>query len=453
MSKKIIVAGLGHGGIAAAAQLAKAGFDVTVYEQKSEGKLGYDWTDIFAPGALKTAGIPMPPVTKFEYKENMTFYGPSERVGLTQHVPEDELEIKMERSDIYEHLINHALECGVKIVYDCKVLGPEVLGNRVVGINTEKGKFYADLIIDACGLNSPVRKQLPDSFGIEKELAQFEKISIYRAFFNKASDEPVEAKFKVCLFTDNKKGICWVASEEDHTDLLIGRFDGIDKQEVDRFAELLRQRNPRLGTEVIRGGQFVEIPVRQPLSLMVADGYAALGDSAFMTYAAKGSGIAYSLKAATILADVVQKDENGIFDADTLWEYERIFFKEIGFDACRIALAKNLLPYMTAKEVNEIFTAKLISTEELYAVLTGSFQKYKIPVLVKDKLKLLGTLPDFRSKLMNLVAWIGKFALIETSLPAKYSRDDVRKWQEKYNSFFDSVKRNDIPEVEFNQLQ
>ena len=61
MGKKIIVAGLGHGGIATAAQLSAAGYDVTVYEQKSEGTLGYDWTDIFAPGALETAGIPMPP--------------------------------------------------------------------------------------------------------------------------------------------------------------------------------------------------------------------------------------------------------------------------------------------------------------------------------------------------------------------------------------------------------
>ena len=33
MGKKIIVAGAGHGGITAAALLAKAGFDVTVYER------------------------------------------------------------------------------------------------------------------------------------------------------------------------------------------------------------------------------------------------------------------------------------------------------------------------------------------------------------------------------------------------------------------------------------
>ena len=64
MGKKIIVAGLGHGGIAAAALIAKQGHDVTVYEKKSEGTLGYDWTDIFAPQALEIAGMKMPPEDK-----------------------------------------------------------------------------------------------------------------------------------------------------------------------------------------------------------------------------------------------------------------------------------------------------------------------------------------------------------------------------------------------------
>ena len=67
MGKKIIVAGLGHGGIAAASILAKRGFDVTVYEKKSQGTLGYDWTDIFAPAALGIAEMPMPPEDKYEY--------------------------------------------------------------------------------------------------------------------------------------------------------------------------------------------------------------------------------------------------------------------------------------------------------------------------------------------------------------------------------------------------
>ena len=136
MSKKIIVAGLGHGGIAAAALLADAGYDVTVYEKAVEGTLGYDWTDIFAPGALKIAKIPMPSEDKYEYKEDMTFVAPNGTSKLYQHVPEAELEIKMERKDIYDLLITNALDKGVKIVYECDVLKPILLGNRVAGIRS-----------------------------------------------------------------------------------------------------------------------------------------------------------------------------------------------------------------------------------------------------------------------------------------------------------------------------
>ena len=35
MSKKIVVAGAGHGGLIAAYYLAAAGYDVTVYEKKT----------------------------------------------------------------------------------------------------------------------------------------------------------------------------------------------------------------------------------------------------------------------------------------------------------------------------------------------------------------------------------------------------------------------------------
>ncbi len=121
MSKKIIVAGLGHGGIAAAAMLADAGYDVTVYEKSAEGTLGYDWTDIFDPKALKIAKGPMPDEDKYEYKEDMTFVAPNGTSKLHQHVPEKELEIKMERKDIYDLLIRNAVEKGVKIVYECEV--------------------------------------------------------------------------------------------------------------------------------------------------------------------------------------------------------------------------------------------------------------------------------------------------------------------------------------------
>ena len=153
MSTKIIVAGGGHGGIAAAALMAKSGLDVTVYEKNSADNMGYDWTDIFDPDSLELIGAGMPEEDLFEYKTDMTFYSTNEKIAINQDVPPSELEIKMERRDIYKHIIDYALKCGVKFQYGHKINAPIIGGTRVVGIKTDKGDIYGDLIIDACGFH------------------------------------------------------------------------------------------------------------------------------------------------------------------------------------------------------------------------------------------------------------------------------------------------------------
>lgn len=438
MGKKIIVAGLGHGGIAAAAQLAKAGFDVTVYEKKKEGTLGHDWTDIFAPDALGIAGMDMPPEDKYEYKEDMTFFGPTSKKSLRQHVPENQLEIKMERRDIYEHFINHALDCGVEIVYECAVEGPIVLGNRVVGIKTEKGDVYGDLVIDSCGLNSPVRRNLPESFGIEKDAARNERISIYRAFFNVASDEEVEAKFKVMLFKGGELGINWIASEDDHTDLLMGRFTDFGIEEVEKFTELLRKENPRLGEEVIRGGQFVEIPVRQPISIMVADGYAAIGDSAFMTVPIIGSGIANCLKASKILTNTVIKDKNQSYSAETLWNYQTGFYKALGAGLAPLACVKLLLLSLTAEEVDDLFEKEIL-TEDMMTIggdFTGLSNIKIDPKGMINQAKQVCSDTELLKKIIACGVRMGKVSAACTMMPKKWNARRVQSWAKVYEYAF-----------------
>ncbi len=434
MGKKIIVAGLGHGGIAVAAILARAGFDVTVYEQKKEGTLGYDWTDIFAPDALAVAGMPMPPKDKFEYKEDMTFFGPSMKTGLRQHVPQDKLEIKMERRDIYAHFINHALECGAEIKYEHKVLGPIILGNRVVGIKTDKGDIYGDLVIDSCGMNSPVRMNLPEEFGIEKEVARNEKITIFRAFFNKANDEAVEAKFKVMLFAGGELGVNWIASEDDHTDLLMGRFEDFTLEDVERFSEFLRETNPRLGTEIIRGGQFVEIPVRQPLSVMVADGYAAIGDSAFMTVPLIGSGIANCLKASRILANAIIADKNQSFSAETLWKYQQGYYKELGAGLAPLACGKLLLLSLTPEEVDYVMDNGILN-EDLMTIgadFTGLGSVNIDPRALINQAKQVCHDAELLKKIIACGVRMGKAVAACAMMPKKYNAKRVRSWAKVY---------------------
>ena len=438
MSKKIIVAGGGHGGIATASFLAEKGFDVTVFERNGREHMGYDWTDIFDPGALAAAGLDMPPEDKFEYKVNMTFYGPNEKTPIRQRVPESELEIKMERRDIYDMLITRAENAGVKFEFEHAITAPIMCGDRVVGIKTDKGEHFADLVIDACGVESPVRANLPDCCNIQKHPVEFEKFYVYRAFYNKASDEKVEDKYKVYLLPEGKLGIGWVAAEENYTDLLIGRFEPFDMAEAERTAEYFRSKNPILGTEVLRGGQFTEISVRQPLSVLVADGYAAIGDSAFMTVPIIGSGIANALKMSRVLADVIIADNTETYSAETLWKYQLDFYKIMGSGLAPLAAVKLLLTRITPDQLDYILDNGILTWKELTITANStnlssmlsfsSDMPQRALMIVKNK--------ELLKQLLRVAGDIAKIVAVTAAMPKHYARHTVKKWARKYDEIF-----------------
>ena len=438
--KKIIVAGAGHGGLAAAALLARGGFDVTVYEKNKRSSLGYDWTDIFAPGALKIASVPMPEKDKFTYKDNMTFYSPNCKKGLAQNVPEDQLEIKMERKDIYDLLVSNAENAGVKFVFECEVKKPLLLGNRVVGIETEDGEAYADLVIDACGIDSPVRRNLPQYIPVEKEGGAFSRFYVYRAFYNKACDEPAKDIYKVYMLPQGKLGIGWVASEGEFTDVLIGRFEPLSDEEIESSLEAMKKENPRLGDRIVRGGQRVSIPVRQPLGVLVADGYAAIGDSAFMTVPVIGSGIANSLKAAKILADAVKADKDGAFSMESLWKYQTEFYKKLGSGLAGLACVKLLLTKLKGSELDYMFETGVLTADDLtigadstslVSMLSGvsvSDIINKVKNVVKDK--------ELLKKILKTGERMAAVSAVVAAMPKKPTASSVSRWAKRYENCF-----------------
>ena len=438
MGRKIIIAGGGHGGIAAGMLLAQNGFDVEIYEKNKADEMGYDWTDIFDPKAFKAIGLPMPPENLYEYKVNMTFYSTNEQKPIIQDVPDNEREIKMERRDIYSYLIGYAEKAGVKFNYGYTVLGPVIEGKTVVGIKTDKGDIFGDLVIDACGCESPVRANLPESFGIQAQTSEYEKFYIYRAFFNKASDEPVKDAYKICMLPEGKLGIGWVATEENHTDLLIGRFEEFDMAEANRTADFYRSRNASLGTEVLRGNSFAKIPVRQPISKMVANGYAAIGDSAFMTVPMIGSGIANALKAAPLLATAVIKNKDKDYTAEALWEYQKTFYKEIGAGLAPLAIVKLLLTKLTPEELDYIFENDILTWREM-TITADSTKLSKMlkfsPDMPARGVAIVKNKPILK-KLLNLVKDMAKVIIALQGMPKVYDEQKVLAWTKKYDSAF-----------------
>lgn len=440
MGNKIIVAGGGHGGITAGMLLAKHGYDVTVYEKNSRENMGHDWTDIFDKKGFTALGLDLPDKSLWNLKHDMTFYGPAMETALHQNTPVDQLEIQMERRDIYNYIIENAEKAGVKFVYGCEITGAVLFGNRIVGIKTNDGEKYADLVIDSAGMNSPVRKSLPHWLGIQNNSIEYEQFYVYRAFWNKTAEVDDINAFKVLMLHENKLGITWVATEEEHTDVLIGRFMPFDMSEVDRTMASLRKDNDSIGTEMLRGGQFVNIPVRQPLGVMVADGYAAIGDSAFMTVPIIGSGIANSFKAARILADAVIADIDNAFSAETLWKYQTEFYKKIGSGLAPLACVKLMLTRLEGHELDYIFRTGILNADDMtigadstnLAAMLGGMK----PADIAIKLKGLINNPVVLKKVVRMGLELVRATAVTAAMPEKYNRKAVLKWVKEYNKCF-----------------
>lgn len=440
MGKKIIVAGGGHGGIAAGMLLAKKGYDVTVYERNAKGKLGYDWTDIFDRKGWTAIGLPLPDKSLYNLKQDMAFFGPAMETKLLQDTEDDKKEIQMERREIYNYLISHAEKAGVKFEYKQEIKAPVMLGNRVVGIETSKGEFLADLVIDACGLNSPIRSKLPKHLGIQNKPAEYEQFYVYRAFFNKTAEVDESEKFKIILLPNNELGISWVATEEDHTDVLIGRFNKFDLDYANEQIGLLRESNESIGTKIVRGGDFANIPVRQPLGILVADGYAAIGDSAFMTVPIIGSGIANSFKAAKILADAVSADFTNSFSAETLWAYQKEFYKQIGAPLAPLACVKLLLTRLEGPELDYIFAKGILNAEDMTidadSTSLGAMLSGMTPADIKIKLSGLVNNKVVLGKVIEMGLQLGRATAVTATMPSTYSRKAILNWVKEYNKCF-----------------
>ena len=440
---KIIIAGAGHGGVVAAIKLAQGGHDVTIFEKSVEGGIGLPQSDVAEKSAFIYADIPLP--EDYKTVRNVITFVPEDRTVTPLTIPAMEAEsILVDRNVLISHLLKLATDAGAKVIYETEIIAPIILGNRVCGIKTADADYYCDMVIDACGAFSPVRSKLPEYMCVNREIHKYDIIHTYRGYFNKIPGVPdPETTYNIYLRDNGSVGFTWLVTEEEQTDVLIGRFYEPEQSEILSILQTIHEENPHMGKDLVKCGKYAKIPVCQPLSILVAEGYAAIGDCAFMTMPLKGSGIAYSIKAGKILTDCVLADENGYYNAKNLWEYEKRFFKEIGFPACRMAILKNLLHYMTAEQINDLFRQNIVTTEEITKVMNEKLDALlntKGFTTVKDKVKLVRDNQLLKEIITNVAMWMGRFAVIEAGFPSKYDEDDIKKWSGKYNEFFASIR-------------
>lgn len=428
---KIIVAGAGHGGLIAAARIAKAGHEVELFERRKREELGYDWEDRFTfdilLGATENSSLPE---GSWRFRGDCEFVSPSKRTEVKIKYNEKTRQKVMWRKPLVETLVAYAEKCGVRLNFGIEVISPIISGERVRGIKTSEGEEFGDLIIDALGVNSALRRKLPEIFGIEKDVKRGDVFYAYRAYFDLKYDEKPEFPFEVYLYHEREQGLSWFLTNDDDADVLIGRIDPLTNEKVAQQLDLFRKNHPWCGEKILHGGNYGVIPVRRPLALMVADGYAAVGDSAFMTTPMNGMGIDLSLRAGLLLAQTVVADKSNEFKKETLWEYNREFHKRFGGDTAKNEGLKNALLSLPPDGVDFLFDNAVIQSADL----AGAGRNTNLKALLGKFVRGMKKPPYFFAIIKGLIKG-AKASKTYKKAPEKFDRKRIDEWQRKIESY------------------
>ncbi len=432
---KIVVIGAGHGGLQAAKVLADGGYDVTVFERGSKDKLSRDRWDTIEPAVFEDLNIPLPEGT---FKDAAcAFTAPFSYKPLIIDLPEEKRDWTVDRRLLAIQLADSAEKEGAKIYYETPVEKLIFDNTGVIGVIVAGEKIYTDLVIDASGVFSPFRRSLPKRFGITSDPEPDDVFYTWDAMFTQTDgiDAPKDYNFLMHLKYNGEKCIAWCVPEfEDKYAAFIGKAGGLSDEDFDRLNGKLRNDYPWLGTKLIRGGDRAEIPIRYPLTKMVAQGYAAVGDSAFMTVPLLGVGVANSLRAGQMLADAI-KDADSV-SINTLWDYQVRYYNEIGSGSFFIEKLKRALLNSDNDLLLSFFEGGIISNEELKSLIDGKITLISVKDLI-SRIKKAYEVKHLFGSLMR-AALSGYSAMkAASSIPKKYDPLKIAGWKQKIDKIME----------------
>ena len=434
---RILVAGAGHGGLTAAYNLAKAGHSVIVYEKNDPEHTGHPWHDGMWLKSFDRVNMPRPTGMEFRPNKDMVFFNPKKTKTLEIVYGPSPLTAFIDRHELVMYLADQCRQAGVTFRFETEVLSAVCTWDRVRGLKVRdaQGKtetVFGDLVIDAAGMDSPVRGSLPARFGVPDTIPADDVFFVYRAYYEKTDPAALDPRYSVYFFHCGHPGMDWMITEEDFMDVLVGKFGSLTQEEIDESLADFKKEYPCMGDRIVRGGNVYKIPLTRTLPCIVANGYAAVGDSAGMTVPLNGCGIDLSMQAGGLLAAVANGVKDGDYSKRRLWPYQQRYCLLHGNRLVLVAKLRAFMATLKAENVDFLMENEILSQTEI-GMANGNMGAVN-PGYVIKKLKAILPQSYLVPAAVKSMRGIRNLKKITSTIPAVFDAPRVGRWRTLYES-------------------
>ena len=298
-------------------------------------------------------------------------------------IPFDGAGYMLNRQKLPEIQNERAKKRGIEFDFEINLTGLLYDDSQVIGVegidNKTKQPFKktAKVVIDATGITSMLRNGIKNTTKIEKKIDRrdIESTGRYIMYFEKAQEDLTEFDPDYCIIHLDQDiapgGYGWVfpkgknkvniglGVEKSLLDQRNARMEKTDTVSslIDQYVARNRaMKNPKLSEDEIdknnATGNF-QVSVRRQNDCLVANGYAIVGDAAWMPKPLDAGGIGPALVAGTIIGkSVVEAIESGDVTEKGLWKYNKEFINEYGYKTAGLEVFRRLIQTLTNDQIS-----------------------------------------------------------------------------------------------------
>lgn len=448
-----VVVGAGPAGTIFSSEVAGAGFDVALIDQKPKEQVGKKVCgDGIAAGYFDLLDIKEPSGDELARRIDRSDVYTPDKKGVLQ-IPGEGYTIN--RLPFGQRLLKRAERKGVQF-FPKRVAKHPILQDGVIkGVmakesDGEELKLEARVTMDATGMTAALRSRVPEKHLLETKIDKFDLDVAHRYIAEFPEEQWSWRGRSISLYLNQNLipgGYGWVfPKEEGRINVGVG-FQPLGKgpspQEVtDTFLEKILGIE-REELEILASGASV-VPVRRPLSMLVTDGLVLAGDVASNANPIHGGGIGHAMEAAHFAAKEIiptldQKED--ILTKRDMWSYPKKYFTEVGGKNAALHILRLALQGFSNQNLNYIIKSGLISGEQLSVIQSNPEEGMGILQKITTGLRLSLFHRRLFRKLRRLQKYFERVYELYKAYPD--TPRNIREWHKKVETVIEKAK-NDL---------